>query len=144
MRKDACGFISKRKGAGLLPRIGVKEVFTVRYGQLSREMLQRIVWLRERLLCWFEHHGRSFLWRELERSPYELVVAEILLQRTTAAGVARAFPGLIARYPMWEAMAGASLEELQEALRPLGLWRQKAHAPLDLSNDVEKLRESAG
>ena len=107
-------------------------------GQLPHEMSQRIAWLRERLLCWFEHHGRFFPWREPGRSPYELVVAEILLQRTTAAGVARAFPGLIALYPMWEAMAGASLKELQEALRPLGLWRQKAHALLDLSNVVEK------
>ena len=106
-------------------------------GQLSQEMLQRFLWLRERLLCWFEHHGRSFPWREPGRSSYELAVAEILLQRTTAAGVARAFPGLIARYPTWEAMAGAPLVELQEGLRPLGLWRQKARALLELANVVE-------
>lgn len=76
--------------------------------------------------------------RQTILSPYELAVAEILLQRTTAAGVARAFPGLIALYPTWEAMAGTSLENLQEALRPLGLWRQKAQALLHLSNIVEK------
>ena len=110
----------------------------MQYGQLSHEMSQRIAWLRERLLCWFEHYGRSFPWREPGRSPYELIVAEILLQRTTAAGVARAFPGLIALYPLWEAMAGASLAELQEALRPLGLWKQKARALLALANIIEK------
>jgi A/G-specific adenine glycosylase len=65
-------------------------------------------------------------------------VAEILLQRTTAAKVARAFPGFISRYPTWEAMADAPLAELQGALRPLGLWRQKARALLDLANVVEK------
>ena len=107
-------------------------------GPLSQEMLQHVAWLRERLLCWCERHRRSFSWREPGRSPYELAVAEVLLQRTAAAGVARAFPGLIARYPTWETMARTSLEELQEALRPLGLWRQKAHALLDLSNIVEK------
>jgi len=106
--------------------------------QLPREMSRRITWLRERLLCWFEQHWRSFPSREPVMSSYELVVAEILLQRTTAAGVARAIPGLIARYPTWAAMAGASLEELQQALRPLGLWRQKARALLDLANVVEK------
>jgi A/G-specific adenine glycosylase len=37
-------------------------------------------------------------------------------------------------------MAGASLEELQEALRPLGLWRQKARALFDLANFVEERR----
>lgn len=63
---------------------------------------------------------------------------EILLQRTTAAGVARAFPGLIARYPSWEVMARTSLEELQALLQPLGLWRQKAQVLINLANVVEK------
>jgi A/G-specific adenine glycosylase len=110
----------------------------VQRGQLSQEMLQRVLWLRERLLCWFEQHRRSFPWREPMGSSYELVVAEILLQRTTAAKVARAFPGFVARYPTWEAMAMTPLEDLQESLRPLGLWRQKAHVLINLSNVVEK------
>lgn len=107
-------------------------------GQLSQEKLQRVVWLRERLLCWFEQHRRSLPWREPVRSSYELVVAEILLQRTTAAKVARAFPGFVARYPTWEAVARTPLEELQISLRPLGLWRQKARVFLDLANVVVK------
>jgi A/G-specific adenine glycosylase len=110
----------------------------VRYGQLPGGMSQHIVWLRGWLLSWFERHGRSFPWREPGRSSCELAVAEILLQRTTAAGVARAFPGLVARYPTWEAIADAPLADLQEGLRPLGLWRQKARALLDLANVVEK------
>jgi len=106
----------------------------VQRGQLSGGMHWRIFWLRERLLSWFEHHVRSFPWREPGRSSYELVVAESLLQRTTALSVARAFPGLIAQYPTWEIMAGASLAELQEALRPLGIWKQKAKASSALAN----------
>src|SRR6266567_4128395 len=82
----------------------------VQRGQLSGGMHWRIFWLRERLLSWFEHHVRSFPWREPGRSSYELVVAESLLQRTTALSVARAFPGLIAQYPTWEIMAGTSRE----------------------------------
>ncbi len=88
----------------------------MQHGQLSQKMPQRVVWLRERLLCWFEQHGRSIPWREPGRSPYELAIAEILLQRTTAAGAARAFPCFIARYPTWEAMARTSLEDLQASL----------------------------
>ncbi len=128
------------EGAVLRARIGVKVVSTVRYGQFPCEMPQRIIWLREQLLSWFEHHGRSFPWREPGRSSYVLVVAEILLQRTTTAKVARAFPGFIARYPTWEALARTPLEELQTALRPLGLWRQKAQVFLDLADVVEKNR----
>ena len=51
--------------------------------------------VRKRLLSWFARNGRSFPWREPGRTPYEVVVAEILLQRTTTAGVARVYSGFI-------------------------------------------------
>src|SRR5260221_2640113 len=124
----------------LFARIDIEEAQTVQRGQLSQERLQHVLWLHEQLLSWFEQHRRSFPWREPARSSYELVVAEILLQRTTAAKVARAFPGFVARYPTWEAMARTPLEELQTSLRPLGLWRQKAQIFLDLADIVEKNR----
>jgi A/G-specific adenine glycosylase len=66
-----------------------------------------------------------------------VVVAEILLQRTTAAGVARAYPGFIERYPSWDILAHAHLNGLEEALRPLGLWRQKALAFQQLAQSIE-------
>jgi A/G-specific adenine glycosylase len=94
----------------------------------SPEAAEHIPWLRRRLLSWFEQSGRSFPWREPGRTPYEVVVAEILLQRTTAAGVARAYPGFIERYPSWTALTQALPEDLEHALRPLGLWRHKAQA----------------
>jgi A/G-specific adenine glycosylase len=86
----------------------------------SPEAVERIPWLRRRLLSWFEQSGRSFPWREPGRTPYEVVVAEILLQRTTAAGVARAYAGFIERYPSWTALAQAPPGGLEHALRPLG------------------------
>jgi A/G-specific adenine glycosylase len=116
----------------------MEETQTVQRDPLSQEILQRVLWLREQLLCWFEQHRRSFPWRESVKSSFELVVAEILLQRTTAAQVAHAFPGFVARYPTWEAVARTPLEELQISLRPLGLWRRKAQVFLDLANEVEK------
>src|SRR6266516_1852968 len=88
--------------------------------ELSPETAKRISWLRRRLLSWFARNGRSFPWREPGRTPYEVVVAEILLQRTTAAGVARAYPGFIERYPSWSALAQAPLDGLEcRARHPL-------------------------
>ena len=63
--------------------------------ELPWEAVERIPWLRRRLLCWFKQSGRSFPWRDQGRTPYEVVVAEILLQRTTATGVARTYAGFI-------------------------------------------------
>jgi A/G-specific adenine glycosylase len=98
----------------------------------------RIPWLRRRLLSWFACNGRSFPWRQPGRTPYEVVVAEILLQRTTAAGVARAYPGFTERFPSWTALSQAPLECLESALRPLGLWRQKALAFGHLAQSIEE------
>ena len=67
--------------------------------ELPSEAVERIPWLRRRLLSWFTPNGRSFPWREPGRTPYEVIVAEMLLQRTTAAGVARAYSGFVERYP---------------------------------------------
>ena len=105
--------------------------------EISSETIQRISWLRRRLLCWFARNGRSFPWREPGRTPYEVVVAEILLQRTTAAGVARAYSGFLKRYPSWITLAHATLLDLENTLRPLGLWRQKALAFQHLAQSIE-------
>src|SRR5712692_8587733 len=105
--------------------------------EISPEAGKRISWLRRRLLSWFARNGRSFTWREPGRAPYEVVVAEILLQRTTAAGVARAYAGFVERYSSWGTLAHAPLDGLENALRPLGLWRQKALAFQQLAQSIE-------
>ena len=105
--------------------------------EISPEAVKHISWLRGRLLSWFARNGRSFPWREPVRVPYEVVVAEILLQRTTAAGVARAYPGFVDRYPSWASLEQAPLEDLENVLRPLGLWRQKALAFRHLARSIE-------
>jgi len=105
--------------------------------EISSDVAQRISWLRRRLLCWFARNGRSFPWREATRTPYEVVVAEILLQRTTAVAVARTYIGFLKRYPSWIVLAQAPLEGLENLLRPLGLWRQKAQAFQRLAQSIE-------
>ncbi|MDQ2905054.1 MAG: hypothetical protein M3Y81_16065 [Chloroflexota bacterium] len=98
---------------------------------------ERVVWVRERFLPWFERCGRAFPWREAGRTAYEVVVAEILLQRTTANAVARAYTPFLTRYPSWLSLGQATREELRGILRPLGLWRQKADVLLSLAHSVE-------
>jgi A/G-specific adenine glycosylase len=98
----------------------------------------RVDWLRECLLSWFERGGRCFPWRAPGRSAYEVTVAEILLQRTTAAQVARVYPAFLRRYPAWASLASAATADLEGELRPLGLWRQKARALQRLARSLEE------
>jgi hypothetical protein len=108
--------------------------------ELAPEEIEHIPWLRRRLLSWFARDGRTFPWREPGRTPYEVIVAEMLLQRTTATGVARSYAGFVERFPSWVALAQSSQEDLENALRPFGLWRRKAQAFQHLAQSIEEHR----
>jgi len=50
----------------------------------------------------------------------------LLSTRTTVENCDAAYAALRARYPDWEAAAGAAAPELGDCLRPAGLWRTRA------------------
>ncbi len=106
--------------------------------ELVASAAAHVDWLRGELLSWFERFGRCFPWREPGRSAYGVTVAEILLQRTTAAQVAQVYPAFLERYPAWDSLARATPAELEDELRPLGLWRQKARALRRLARILEE------
>lgn len=89
---------------------------------------RKITRLRRDLSSWAADNGRKFRWRRDEAGDYEKIVVEVLLQRTTAAAVARFFDHFMARYPGWQALAEASEDELETLLKPLGLWRRRARS----------------
>jgi endonuclease III len=59
-------------------------------------------------------------------SPFQLLVATILSAQCTDERVNMVTPGLFAAYPTPEALANASLEELEERIRSTGFFRSKA------------------
>lgn len=80
------------------------------------------------LLTWYERHGRHDLpWREPDRTPFEILLAEILLQRTTAEAVAGAYLAFAARYPSPETVAAAPTDEVEALVAPLGLVKRAAY-----------------
>lgn len=79
--------------------------------------------LRERLLAWFDQHGRNYPWRETS-DPYRILVAEVLLHRTRAEQVVPVYEKFIRRFPDPESLARAERGEVMKILHPLGLhWR---------------------
>lgn len=80
------------------------------------------------LLAWYERNGRHDLpWREPDRTPFEILLAEILLQRTTAEAVAGAYVPLVARFPGPEVVAAAPSDEIEARIEPLGLVKRAAY-----------------
>lgn len=93
---------------------------------LTRGQKQKLSRLRKDLLAWAKENGRTFPWRSTETGDYEKIVAEVLLQRTTATAVANFFGKFTGKYPGWDELAEAETADLEEFLRPLGLWRRRA------------------
>ncbi|WP_436910214.1 A/G-specific adenine glycosylase [Halosimplex marinum] len=80
------------------------------------------------LLDWHRENGRHRLpWREPERTAFEILVAEILLQRTTASAVAGGYDPFVSRYPTAESVVAAPSDELAERVAPLGLTKRASY-----------------
>ena len=86
----------------------------------------RITRLRSKLLDWFTEYGRDFPWRSHRASTYEKICVEVLLQRTRAETVAGVYRVFFDRYRDWEELAKAPIEELENTLKPIGLWKRRA------------------
>lgn len=100
-----------------------------------------IKFFRKVLLEWFDSNKRDFPWRKAEISNYELILSEILLQRTKAETVAKYYSTFFKKYPGWDALLGASLNDLQEILKPLGLYKHRAKRLLKI---IEEYKERNG
>jgi endonuclease III len=85
------------------------------------EMIERVAWIYERLA---EVYGLP-QWRPTGDALGELV-ATILSQHTSDVNSERAYKQLRERFPAWEAIRDAPVEEVAEAIRSGGLAEVKA------------------
>jgi A/G-specific adenine glycosylase len=70
----------------------------------------------ERLLVWFDVHGRHDLPWQHPRSPYRVWLSEVMLQQTQVATVVPYFARFLARFPDIASLAAAPLDDV------LALW----------------------
>lgn len=100
---------------------------------LTRGEKRKLSGLCRDLLAWAEENGRTFPWRAPSASTYEKIVVEVLLQRTTASAVSGFYRRFFDTFPDWETLAAATPTDLEEFLKPLGLWRRRANSLLGLA-----------
>lgn len=92
--------------------------------------------LRQLLIEWFDSHQRPFPWRSSSCTTFEKVVTEVLLQRTKAEAVARIYPYFFSKYQNWDSIAEADIVEIQEVIRPLGIWEVRSDVLKKLSSEI--------
>lgn len=81
--------------------------------------------IQDRLLAWYDRHGRVLPWRArgAERpDPYRVWLSEIMLQQTTVATVGPYFNAFLRRWPMVAHMAAAPVEAVLDAWAGLGYY----------------------
>jgi len=84
------------------------------------EVWEKVVELLEKF---YAERGRKFPWRR-EKSPFKVLVAEVLLQKTPASRCVESYEELLKKYPSCEALASAPDEELKSIFSRLGLFKR--------------------
>jgi A/G-specific adenine glycosylase len=76
----------------------------------------------ERVLAWFDRHGRKDLPWQQDKSPYRVWVSETMLQQTQVATVIPYFNAFMDRFPTVEAQAEAGIDEVLRYWSGLGYY----------------------
>jgi len=92
---------------------------------------------QEQILKWYEANARKFPWRNKSANNYIRIISEVLLQRTKAETVAKYFPIFIKKYSSWRKLGQATIEELENVLKPLGLQKQRASRLFKLAQEMK-------
>jgi len=93
--------------------------------------------LTSRLLTWYAAHQRDLPWRRT-RDPYHIWVAEVMLQQTQVATVIPYYERFLARFPIVEALAAASLDEVLKLWEGLGYYARARHLHAAARRVVER------
>jgi A/G-specific adenine glycosylase len=80
---------------------------------------------RRDIFDWHRGRFRFFPWRAT-RDPYEVLIGEILLQRTRGEHVVEVYKELVERWPTPQRLARARVGTISKVIRPLGLAKRAA------------------
>ncbi len=87
---------------------------------------QQIHLFQEKVLSFYEKHGRDLPWRKTT-NPYKILLSEVMLQQTQVSRVIEYYTQWIARWPTIESLAEASRKDVLQAWMGLGYNRRAVH-----------------
>jgi len=97
---------------------------------------QKSYYFRNKILGWYDSNKRSFPWRRT-KNPYYILVAEILLQQTDAAKVAKEYSSFIKAFPKPRKLAAASKSSVSRFISKLGL-DYRVNRLISIARELEK------
>lgn len=91
--------------------------------------------VRDEILQWAGERQHAYPWRQDEVSDWGKLIAELMLQRTTASRVVPIWVDFVARFPS-PSDAASRPEEVARIMRPLGLGKRTASV-INLARRIE-------
>lgn len=98
--------------------------------------------IRVRILKWYQKKWNlaenRYPWRTPDRTAYEILVAELLLQHTTAKAIIdnKCYENFLKRFPSFNRIKTANIEEIEKIFKPIGLYHQKSDRIKKLANII--------
>ncbi len=74
----------------------------------------------EKIIRWYEEKGRDFPWRNTD-DPYHILLAEMMLQKTSATQVLPIYQKMLERWLTPETLAEIDVDKIADVIYPLGL-----------------------
>ena len=99
------------------------------------EARRRKRYFQQALLEWAKSNLREFPWRK-NRTPYRVLVAEVILRRTTSKAASRVYEEFLKRWPDVRSLASADIRELEEFLKAIGYHKQRAKILKSMANFI--------
>lgn len=93
------------------------------HGLKAKSNSSKLKTFQKKIWDYYKEHGRPFAWRETV-DPYKIVVSEVMLQQTQTYRVAPKYEFFIQKFPTFQALASASLQEVLAAWQGLGYNRR--------------------
>ncbi len=90
-------------------------------------MTQKYEEIHKKLLNWFKINGKEYLWRSTHNNPYEILIAEIMLQRTTAISVSRMYEKFLLEFPDLKAIQESDIKRIEQYFLNLGLTHKTSY-----------------
>ena len=91
--------------------------------------------VRKRILDWYKENKRDYPWRK-SSSQYQILVTEILLQKTIALNVKNIYNDFFTKYKDFSTISNADITELQSDIKGLGLSNKRSKILKDLSQMI--------
>ncbi len=92
----------------------------------------KFILIRERILDWYNENKREYPWRK-SKNLYQILITEILLQKTIALNVSNMYNDFFAKYKSFNDISKADFSQLQSDIEILGLSNKRSKILKELS-----------